>query len=61
MQRPLPSNSIVLPLTGTCTGIFAAFWNVAVRLVGESLPPTVAGSLACYAMTELGRTRSFTT
>ena len=52
---------MVLPLSGTCTGIFAAFWNAAVRLVGESLPPTVAGSLACEAITEAGRTSSLTT
>ena len=52
---------MVRPLSGTCTGIFAAFWNVAVRLVGTSLPPIVAGSLAWEAITELGRTRSFTT
>ena len=30
-------------------------------LVGESFPPAVAGSLACEAITEAGRTRSFTT
>ena len=61
MQRPLPSNSIVTPLSGMCTGIFAAFWNAAVLLFGLSLPFTVAGSLTCVAMTEAGFTRSFTT
>ena len=36
MQRPLPSNSIVLPLSGTCTGIFAAFWNADYLLSAET-------------------------
>jgi hypothetical protein len=36
VQRPLPSNSMVRPLSGTCTGIFAAFWNAAVLLLGAS-------------------------
>jgi hypothetical protein len=44
---PLPSNSIVLPERGTCTGIFAALANAAVLLFGVSLPPIVAGSFAC--------------
>ena len=52
---------MVLPLSGTCTGTLTAFWNAAVLLVGTTLPSTVAGSLACEAMTEFGRTSSFTT
>src|SRR5512132_1063643 len=60
-QRPLPSNSMVLPLSGTCTGTLTAFWKAAVLLVGTTLPSTVAGSLTCVTMTEFGRTSSFTT
>src|SRR5439155_10499625 len=60
-QLPLPSNCIVLPLSGTCTGIFAALWNAAVRLLGVSLPLIVAGSFACEAITDFGCTSSLTT
>src|SRR5262250_3614015 len=53
-QRPLPSNSMVLPLSGTYTGTLTAFWKAAVLLVGTTLPSTVAGSLTCVTMTEFG-------
>ena len=38
---PLPSNSMVLPLSGTCTGTLTAAMNLAVREFGRTLPPLV--------------------
>ena len=43
---PMALNSIVLPLNGTCTFILAVLINVAVRVLGMTLPFLVAASLA---------------
>ena len=47
-----------MPLSGTCTGTLTAALNAAVRVPSSSLPPSVAGSLACEAITEAGLTSS---
>src|SRR5690606_31619187 len=53
---PLPSNSMVRPLSGTCTGALTAFWKAAVFDLGRSLPSFVAASLACEGITDFGFT-----
>jgi hypothetical protein len=60
-QSPSPSNAMVRPLSGTWTGIFAAFWNLSVLEPAITLPPFVASSLAWEAMTDSGLTSSLTT
>src|SRR6267154_1348930 len=54
---PLLSNSIVLPLSGTCTGTLTAFLKVSVLVPGSTFPPLVATSFACDGITEAGWTR----
>jgi len=51
---PLPSNSIVLPLRAKCTGGLLNLVNAAVREFGLSLPPEVAPSFTCVAITAAG-------
>src|SRR5262249_62322851 len=58
---PLPSKLIVLPLSGTYVGTLTIFMNASVLVPGISLPPFVARSLACDAITAFGFTKSLTT
>ena len=58
---PPPSNSIVFPDSGTCTGTLVALMKLSVRVPAFTLPPSVAGSLAWETMTEAGLTRSLIT
>jgi hypothetical protein len=53
---PVASNSIVLPLNGTCTGTLAAFMKVSVFEPATTLPPLVPTSFAWEGMTALGLT-----
>jgi hypothetical protein len=53
---PAGSNSIVLPLNGTCTGTLTAFMKVSVLVPGSTLPPLVATSFACDGITDAGLT-----
>ena len=47
MQCPKPSNSIVTPLRGGYTDVAVSAWaNRAVLVLGSSVPPEVATSLA---------------
>ena len=56
MHLPLPSNSIVLPLSARYTGRpLTRFTKAAVRDSGRALPPTVATSFTCVTMTLAGR------
>ena len=61
VQDPEASNAIVLPESGTCTGILAALMNASVLLPGRTLPFTVPTSFACEAITAAGLTSSFIT
>jgi hypothetical protein len=65
-QQPpvhLPAASIfmVFPLNGRYTGTWAAALKAAVFVFGSSLPPLVAASLACDAITAFGLTSSLIT
>ena len=58
---PPSSNSIVLPLSGTCTGTVTALVKASVLVPGRTLPPLVATSFACEAITAAGLTNSLIT
>src|SRR3546814_5808375 len=60
-QLPLPSNAMVRSLSGRCTGTVVAAMKAAVLLPSFTLPPVVASSLACEAITDAGFTNSLMT
>src|SRR5438045_833756 len=56
VHLPLPSNSIILPESGTYTGTCTALMNFSVRVPGRTLPAAVAPSFACETITCAGFT-----
>src|SRR5258708_29856531 len=60
-QVPPPSNSMVLPLSGTWAGTLTALTKASVLVPGRILPPLVATSFACEGITETGLTTAFIT